>query len=936
MTTQSTDISDLVKQLELISRSLPSSIPIGTEADKLYRAVSSAQSESGSDDSSGVWEKLNHCFDRAFGKDCCDSQGRFTEIRRGPLGLDTFITYLKTLTWDPKAIPLDLVLDKLTRILSEVRGYSSESVLDLTFEDGNTEKSSASSKKRKEPAIPNKSSGRRPDGLTSELVELVTHTKKTGKPGWRCIATNCPHEAAGNRDKVRILGHSSKCSFLEAEHPEKYRQAVEAQGGESISAKLSRVKSDSGSGDAVAEGSEVKKAKQSTMFGSFEDKGKKKDKVAREELQLRVDQLILRLICVRGLVPEILGYPEWHELLKTLNAKIDVSTPDKFRSDYIPKEAVFVREKQIKLLSGIENLTCSFDGMDIRRKDTFYTLHAITPSRDAYLLTGLQGSSESHTAQWVQDKVSPVVKKIGSQNWAAVVSDSTNTTKAARRGICVDIPTMVDLDDSVHALHNTMGDISKLVVFKDPLDILKRIAKYFSKSALSTNRLLEYRKRNASLNDKVLRIKPPGGTRFGSLHTAAVSLLPNLEPIQYLVGTGEIKFIKVPKVQNLFAHPFSGQFDKLRRELHCYTIVVDPFIRSLWSLEAAEANASDVFIFWLAIAAYLSELFSNSEMTTGISQQVAEEVMGIFNSRYEALFSKSDIYFAAFLLDPRYPSRNFLKPNITITLPGITQASVSAPLERSGSRMEFPKAYQRLKELLKSMLQALLNLPENKSPERLETLFGERSKIQIVNRFKTQLEDFWYGRRPFNEPLRDYTSLEWWRRLQRDSNASIIAVLAIKIFSILVNSMMDERTNSNLTWFNSALRGNQTVETLIDMIQIGQWYRKHNSQTKQQERKRPVVGFRFIQEERLEKVREAAETEANACEADSEEEEDDDGIDIDAPLPPRKPAFEVDRDIDLGSPFLRDLLSTAPVPGAAAPTAAQGDNGEADEPDFNF
>ncbi|KAJ7812436.1 hypothetical protein B0H14DRAFT_2856806 [Mycena olivaceomarginata] len=44
---------------------------------------------------------------------------------------------------------------------------------------------------------------------------------------------------------------------------------------------------------------------------------------------------------------------------------------------------------------------------------------------------------------------------------------------------------------------------------------------------------------------------------------------------------------------------------------------------------------------------------------------------------------------------------------------------------------------------------------------------------------------------------------------------------------MLVNSMPDERTNSHLTWFNSPLRGNQ--KTLVDMIQIGQWYGKHSS-----------------------------------------------------------------------------------------------------------
>ena len=39
--------------------------------------------------------------------------------------------------------------------------------------------------------------------------------------------------------------------------------------------------------------------------------------------------------------------------------------------------------------------------------------------------------------------------------------------------------------------------------------------------------------------------------------------------------------------------------------------------------------------------------------------------------------------------------------------------------------------------------------------------------------------------------------------------------------------MPDERTNSDITWFNSPLRGNQNAQTLIDMIQVGQWYGQH-------------------------------------------------------------------------------------------------------------
>lgn len=49
----------------------------------------------------------------------------------------------------------------------------------------------------------------------------------------------------------------------------------------------------------------------------------------------------------------------------------------------------------------------------------------------------------------------------------------------------------------------------------------------------------------------------------------------------------------------------------------------------------------------------------------------------------------------------------------------------------------------------------------------------------------------------------------------------------IKLFSVLVNSMRDERTNSTITWFNPPLRGNQNARTPVDMIQIGQWYGIH-------------------------------------------------------------------------------------------------------------
>jgi hypothetical protein len=59
------------------------------------------------------------------------------------------------------------------------------------------------------------------------------------------------------------------------------------------------------------------------------------------------------------------------------------------------------------------------------------------------------------------------------------------------------------------------------------------------------------------------------------------------------------------------------------------------------------------------------------------------------------------------------------------------------------------------------------------------------------------------------------------------ANMDSVQTIAVKIFSVLVNSMPDERSGSKITWFNSLLRSRQSVQTLTDMVQIGQWYGSH-------------------------------------------------------------------------------------------------------------
>lgn len=102
----------------------------------------------------------------------------------------------------------------------------------------------------------------------------------------------------------------------------------------------------------------------------------------------------------------------------------------------------------------------------------------------------------------------------------------------------------------------------------------------------------------------------------------------------------------------MFVNRASPKYNAFEARLVQYLSIVSPFGRSLWSLEAAHTNASNICIFWLAIAAVLQALFGRTEEDTGISDALAEEVTAIYNSRYKEFF-KNDAYFVTFALDPR-------------------------------------------------------------------------------------------------------------------------------------------------------------------------------------------------------------------------------------------------------------------------------------------
>ena len=82
-----------------------------------------------------------------------------------------------------------------------------------------------------------------------------------------------------------------------------------------------------------------------------------------------------------------------------------------------------------------------------------------------------------------------------------------------------------------------------------------------------------------------------------------------------------------------------------------YVTIVAPIIQSLGSLEAANANTSDIFVFWLSIVALLDCLFKQGSDATGIPDALARKIREIINTQYDEFFSNK-VYLVTFALVP--------------------------------------------------------------------------------------------------------------------------------------------------------------------------------------------------------------------------------------------------------------------------------------------
>ncbi|CAE6442050.1 unnamed protein product [Rhizoctonia solani] len=420
----------------------------------------------------------------------------------------------------------------------------------------------------------------------------------------------------------------------------------------------------------------------------------------------------------------------------------------------------------------------------------------------------------------------------------------------------------------------------------------------------------------------------------------ADALLPNLPGIVKLIEDGVIKIGDNDKLAWL------KEPDKVRSfedGLQLIRALLRPFARSVTCLKSTAATPGDVCSFWLACLASLNDLFIDPVRCRRLklTQGLISDIYGIVNGRFEELFDGHgrNIYFAALFLNFCYMgSKVFRRRNANplaakIRLPACTQASASAdsacdPLNShdtpdSDLRDTIP-SYEPIGNFIGTVLIHEVN--SGRAPEIFDH-FEDVWAIFTEYRYQTMC----YVRQvaPFDRYIHVATPQEYWTKLSRHADAAVLAYVALKLLSIVPNSMAEERTVLNFTKLNRPDRAKQKVATIVYMTQI----RQHELRELNKDNPpptAPTVRFRDLSDHVKASVgsvptvvSQSTETDDDTSESMAEDVADtweaEAGFDevIERPPAGSRTRFELpgSEEIDLTDPMLLDLLSDHPIPG---------------------
>ncbi|KAG8785226.1 hypothetical protein FRC12_017838 [Ceratobasidium sp. 428] len=389
--------------------------------------------------------------------------------------------------------------------------------------------------------------------------------------------------------------------------------------------------------------------------------------------------------------------------------------------------------------------------------------------------------------------------------------------------------------------------------------------------------------------------------------------------------------------------------DTLRLEL----AILEPFARSVKCLESSASTPADVCLFWLASQATLQDLFLDDEkcIDLGLDEDTKGDIRAIANGRCSEVLGGPTrrMYITTLLLDPVYlGSTLFTKKNInplatTIHIPPAVRASSSKATPRDVPDLDLRDSMPVYVVAGGFLIDLLVQEANSGRLDKLLQAYA--SEDALIAALHLQYMNYVRQNPPFDQHEGALSTKEYWEAMSRHYHAQILARLALKLYSVVPNSMAEERTVSVFTKMNSKDRARQKTSTLVQMTQIKQHEQRAENLRKGVCPIAPTVRFRdmsdMLQSTRdsdtaralVDAARHAVQGESTDNQEDTNspsvivgrdeetidpwDEEDSDG-ERDWSIQPSRDEFQFGEGegVNLRDPSLLNLLSDKPVPGA--------------------
>ena len=131
-------------------------------------------------------------------------------------------------------------------------------------------------------------------------------------------------------------------------------------------------------------------------------------------------------------------------------------------------------------------------------------------------------SSNSQTGEFLANEISTIIENIGSEKFAAIVTDAGSACRVARRKTEEMYPHILDIRCAAHSINLIAADLVKLDTIKKHISDCGKLVKFFNNSHQS-NFIL--RQGLSQMKIKSEGLKSWVKTRWGSLYITTNSIL---------------------------------------------------------------------------------------------------------------------------------------------------------------------------------------------------------------------------------------------------------------------------------------------------------------------------------------------------------------------------------------------------------------------------